>query len=291
MLNLSVVMGSLELGVIYAILGLGIFTSFRVLNAPDLTVDGSFTSGVAVSTVLSSVGLPYVGIVMSIVFGMVAGAITGLLQTKLKIQPILAGILTMTGIYSINLRIMGKKPTISLYGKETIFTLVDNARLLVATIILAICFYLLYFFLKSQLGMSLRATGDNEKMVKSSSINADSMKILGLAIANGLVGLSGGILGQYQNFGDINSGTGIMVIGLASIIIGEALVGKKTVLINMVAAVIGAIIYRFIIAIALQLGLEAIDLKLLSTIIVVTAITIPKLGFKIGEKKIGVVKC
>lgn len=276
--------GAFGLGLIYALLALGIFISFRILDIPDLSVDGTFTLGVAVSVVFAYNGHPFLGILLSIAAGAAAGIVTGVLQTKMKIQPILAGILTMTALYSINLRIMGKKPNISLYGKTTIFNITDLPDILVSGIILIAAMLLLYGFLKTQLGMSLRATGDNEFMVRASSIDSDAMKIMGFAIANALVSLSGGVLAQYQNFADANGGVGMLVIGLASIIIGEAIFGRRSVLNSIISAVLGAIIYRFVLAAALKIGMEAIDLKLFSAIIVAAAIFIPDV-IKLFKKK------
>ena len=276
--------GAFGLGLIYALLALGIFISFRILDIPDLSVDGTFTLGVAVSVVFSYNGHPFLGILLSIAAGAAAGIVTGVLQTKMKIQPILAGILTMTALYSINLRIMGKKPNISLYGKTTVFNITDLPDILVSGIILIAAMLLLYGFLKTQLGMSLRATGDNEFMVRASSIDSDAMKIMGFAIANALVSLSGGVLAQYQNFADANGGVGMLVIGLASIIIGEAIFGRRSVLNSIISAVLGAIIYRFVLAAALKIGMEAIDLKLFSAIIVAAAIFIPDV-IKLFRKK------
>lgn len=281
---MSAFMGAFGLGLIYALLALGIFISFRILDIPDLSVDGTFTLGVAVSVVFAYNGHPFLGILLAIAAGAAAGAVTGVLQTKMNIQPILAGILTMTALYSINLRIMGKKPNISLYGKTTIFNIAKLPDILVSGIILIAAILLLYGFLKTQLGMSLRATGDNEFMVRASSIDSDAMKIMGFAIANALVSLSGGVLAQYQNFADANGGVGMLVIGLASIIIGEAIFGRRSVLNSIISAVLGAIIYRFILSAALKIGMEAIDLKLFSAIIVAAAIFIPDV-IKIFRKK------
>ena len=277
--------GAFGLGLIYALLALGIFISFRILDIPDLSVDGTFTLGVAVSVVFAYNGHPFLGILLSIAAGAAAGIVTGVLQTKMKIQPILAGILTMTALYSINLRIMGKKPNISLYGKTTVFNITDLPDILVSGIILIAAMLLLYGFLKTQLGMSLRATGDNEFMVRASSIDSDAMKIMGFAIANALVSLSGGVLAQYQNFADANGGVGMLVIGLASIIIGEAIFGRRSVLNSIISAVLGAIIYRFVLAAALKIGMEAIDLKLFSAIIVAAAIFIPDVIKLLRKKK------
>ena len=285
-MSLSVIQGALELGLIFAIMSLGIFISFRILNIPDLTIDGTFTLGTSVSAIFAVNGHPVLGVILAMVAGGLAGCVTGFLQTKMKVQPILAGILTMTALYSVNLRVMGQKPNLSLFDKESIFSGLTRlmgeqyANLIMIALILIISLLAIYFFLKTQLGMSLRATGDNEDMVRASSINSDAMKIMGLAIANAFVALAGAILAQYQSFSDVSGGIGMMVIGLASIIVGEAIFGRKSILRSLLAVVVGAVIYRFVLTIALRIGLEAGDLKLFSAILVTIAICIPTLkGF------------
>lgn len=280
-MELSILQGALELGMIYAIMSFGVYISFRILDIPDLSVDGSFITGCAVSAMGAVLGHPFIGLLLAFVAGGLAGSITGLLQTKFKIQPILAGILVMTALYSVNYRIMGDAPNIALFGKDTIFTFFDNylpenyTRLIVIAVILFVLMAFLYRFLKTQIGMCLRATGNNEAMVRASSINSDRMKILGISLANGLVALGGAVLTQYQNFADVNDGIGKLVIGLASIIVGEAFFGKKTVLRSFLAVVTGAILYRYILTAALQLGVNANDQKLLSASIVTLAIILP----------------
>lgn len=289
-MSIAVISGAVELGLIFAILAMGIYISFRILDTPDLTVDGTFTLGVAVSSIFTVNGHPFIGIILSFFAGFLAGATTGLLHTKMKIQPILSGILVMTALYSINMHIMGKKPNISLFDTDTIFTGIRSglnknaANLIVCGIIALIVFGLLYLFLNTQLGMSLRATGDNEAMVRASSIDSDKMKILGLGAANALVALSGAVYAQYSGFGDANGGIGMLVIGLASIIIGELIFGRRSVLHGMLSAMVGAILYRFVLTIALKLGMESIDLKLFSALIVTAATAIPAIKHY-GEKR------
>lgn len=276
----STIIGTITLGLIFTVMSLGIFISFRILNIPDLTIDGSFVTGCAISAICSVNNLPFLGIILGFVGGCLAGCITGLLQTKLKIPNILAGILTMTGLYSINLRIMNDSPNISLFGYDSIFTPLENILkeyndLIILLFIVVLIIVALNFFLKTQLGMSLRATGDNEDMVRASSINTDLMKIIGLALANGIVALSGALFTQQQGFSDIGGGIGMMVIGLASVILGEALIRKDGLIYKFISVVIGACIYRFILAIALQMGLPSGDLKLLSAALVTLAICFP----------------
>ena len=283
-MTLSTLLGSIELGLIFAILSLGLFITFRILDLPDLTVDGSFVTGLAYSAVWSVAKNPLMGIIMGVLGGMLAGIVTGILNTKLKIHAILAGILTMTGLYSINLFVMGDKPSVFFYGEKTIFTPfegkfflagVDIGKLVLLFIIVAVLVTVLKLFLMTQIGLSLRATGDNEAMVRSSSINTDAMKVLGFALCNMLVGLSGAIYAQYNMTATHGVGTGMLVLGLASIIIGETVIGKRGMLRHLIAVVIGAIIYRIMLAIAFSLGLPAIYLKLFSAVIVVLAISIP----------------
>lgn len=283
-MNMIVIIGALELGGIFAIMSLGLYLSYKILNLPDLTVDGSFTLGCAVSAVLTLSGHPYLALCAAFIAGMLAGLVTGLLTTKLKIASLLAGILTMTGLYSINLKIMNDSPNLSLFGSTTIFTPLTNfepySQFLLIIMFVAVIFGVLYYFLKTQLGLALRACGDNEDMVKASSINADLMKILGLSLSNGLVALSGAIYTQHQSFADSQSGTGMMVIGLASIIIGMAFIKKDQIHYQLLAVTIGAFIYRGILTLALQMGIPSTDLKLLSALLVVLALILTKLKIR-----------
>ena len=290
MMTFGALLGSLELGMIYAVLALGVFLSFRTLNMPDLTVDGSIVTGMAVSAIIcAGGGNAFAALAGAFVGGALAGLATGLLHTKLKIQAILAGILVMMASYSVNLRIMGKTPNIPLTKSETIYKIAD--RLLDSTyggiimnlLLLAVIIAALYLFLQTRLGFVFRATGDNEDMVKACGVSCDSMKLMGLAISNGLVGLAGGMLAQNQAFADINSGVGMMVIGLASVILGEVIFGTKTLLRRLIAAALGAVVYRIIMAQALYLGMESTDMKLVSAAIVAIALSLGLLGEK-GSK-------
>lgn len=306
---LTLGLGSLEQGLIYAIMAIGVFVSLRILDIPDLTVDGSFITGAAVSVMITNMqpsnesGLLFaiLSMLLALLAGAVAGMITGILQTKLKVQPLLAGILTMTGLYSINLIIMMEKPTVNINGKTSIFSDAQSfavqllggmdigvaKKLAVIPILLFIVIAVaavLYWFLRTQIGMSIRATGDNVEMVNASSINSDAMKILGLAIANGIVALSGAALAQNQNFADAKAGTGMVVVGIASIIIGETIFGRRSVLNNLISAILGAVVYRVFITIVFQLGLPASYFKLLSAVIVVIAISVPIISEKIVKR-------
>lgn len=285
---------AVELGLIYSLVAAGLFLSYRILNLADLTVDGSFTLGAAASMTLAAVGRPWLGLLWGAVCGAAAGFVTAFLQTKLRVQSILAGILTMTALYSINLRVMGGRASVNIIGQDTAFTPFQNlfgdwGKLLFLAVVLAVV-----LFLNTQVGLSVRATGDNESMVRSSSINVDFTKTLGLVIANALVGLSGGLLGQYQQSVDASMGIGVVVIGLASLIIGEVVVGnllyfllkRRTMLTGVICAVAGAVLYRLIIGLVIQynnapalefLHITASDMKLLSSLIVVIAVAFPAL--------------
>lgn len=276
-----VILGSLELGIIYAILALGVFISFRTLNMPDLTVDGSFTLGAAVSVVMSLSGHPFLGLFLAFLAGGGAGCITALLHTKLEIQPLLAGILTMLALYSINLKVMSGRANIALLNKSTVFSLVENlvsgdyARLILAAVILIVVLILLFLFLNTRLGFVLRATGDNDQMVRSLGVNTDFVILIGLALSNGLVALSGALIAQDQSFVDVGMGIGMVIIGLASVIIGEVVFGTKTLFRRLIAVILGSILYRLIIAFALELGMPPTDLKLVSAVIVALALSTP----------------
>ena len=281
MMTFGALLGSLELGMIYAVLALGVFLSFRTLNMPDLTVDGSIVTGMAISAVIcAGGGHPLLALLGAFAGGCLAGLLTGLLHTRLKIQAILAGILVMMASYSVNLRIMGKTPNIPLTKSETIYKIADRllppqyAGMVLNLILLAVIIAVLYLFLQTRLGFVFRATGDNEDMVKACGVSCDSMKLLGLALSNGLVGLAGGMLAQNQAFADINSGVGMMVIGLASVILGEVIFGTKTLLRRLIAAALGAVVYRILMAQALYLGMETTDMKLVSAAIVAVALSL-----------------
>lgn len=277
-------LGSLQLGLVYGLLGMGLYITFRILNLPDLTAEGSFTFGLAVSAVCTVQGYPILGIFLAIIAGIMAGSVTGLIQTKCGIHPILSGILTMSALYTVNLFIMGSSTNISLIGSNNIFKMVKEvmgvssnlSKIIVALLFTMIFCFILILFFKTNLGLSIRATGDNEDMVKASSINVDVQKIIALGISNGLVALCGGILAQYQGFADINSGTGILVVGLASVIIGEVIGGKRGFEIGIIFSILGSIIYRYIIALATRSHIfPAYALKLVSAIIVLAALSIP----------------
>lgn len=301
---------AVELGLIYGLVAMGLFLSYRVLDLADLTVDGSFTLGAAASIMVTVAGHPWLGLLASVLCGAAAGFVTAFLQTKLKVQSILAGILTMTALYSINLRVMDGKASVNALNLDTAFTLFrelfgDWGKLIFVGIAAIAVLVVLVLFLNTQLGLSIRATGDNEAMVRSSSINGDFTKTLGLMIANAIVALSGGLLAQYQQSADASMGIGVVVIGLASLIIGEVLIGnllsvlfkRGAILGGVVSVLIGAILYRLIIALVIQyntlpllkaLNITTSDMKLLSSLIVVVALSYPVVKEKWkthGQKK------
>ncbi len=292
-MNVQVLFGSIELGMIYAIMALGVFISFRTLNMPDLTVDGSFVLGAAVSAVMCTSGHPQAALGIAFLAGCIAGSCTALLHTKLKIQPLLAGILVMLGLWSVNLRVMAGKANIPLINKTTVFNLLDGtaletyATMIIPAAIIIILMLLLYYFLKTELGLVIRATGDNEQMVRALGCNTDWTILIGLAVANGLVALSGAMIAQYQSFADITMGTGMVIIGLASVIIGEVLFGIKSLMRRLIAVVLGAMLYRLVIAAAYQLGMSPNDFKLVSALIVALALSMPviKERYQIWKKR------
>ena len=272
---MTLLIGSMELGLIYGILALGVYITFRILNIPDLTVEGSFVLGMAVTAIFTVGGDPVLGLAAAMLAGALAGACTGLLQTKLMINPILSGIIVMTGLYTVNLAVMGGKANMSILGNDTIFTMVGSKTLVALVLAISIAAIIGTFF-RTRVGLAIRGTGDNEEMVRAASIDADRTKCLALAIGNGLVALSGGLIAQYQLFSDVGSGAGIVVIGLASVIIGEVLLGRRGVAYGLFTAVGGSIIYRVIIAFALKVDLfPPYALKLISAVVVMLALSGP----------------
>lgn len=286
-MSLTLLQGTLEQGLIYSLVALGLFLSFRILNIADLTVDGGFTLGCAVSAVATLAGHPFMGLWLALAAGALAGLVTALLQTKLKVQPILAGIITMTALYSINLMIMGNRANLPLLKCETIYSLMNPYlpsgynKLIVISCIICVVMIMLYVFLKSGTGLAVRATGDNPDLVRSSSINPSLTITIGLCLANAMVALSGAMLAQYQLFSEITTGTGMVVIGLASLIMGEAIIGRGGMLRCLLGTLIGSIIYRLIIAFAITTSLAASNLKLISAVIVAISISWPAIKEKI----------
>lgn len=274
---------ALELGFMYAMVSMALFLSYRVLDIADLTTDGSFVLGAAVSVTLAAAGHPFLALLAALLAGACAGFVTAFLQTKLGVPSILAGIITNTGLYTANLMAMGWKSNASLLKQDTIFTLFkatgiggDWYELIVSGVIALLAAAAMVFFLNTRLGLSIRATGDNRDMVRASSINPNLTVSVGLCVANAFTALAGAVVAQSQKSADINGGTGIVVVGLACLIIGETIVGRGGMTRGMIAVIAGSIIYRFIYAVALKTKIVPIDcLKALTALIVALAIAAP----------------
>jgi putative ABC transport system permease protein len=274
---------ALELGFMYALVAMALFLSYRILDVADLTTDGCFVLGAAVSVTLAASGHPILAIPAAMIAGACAGFVTAFLQTRLGVPSILAGIVTNIGLYTINLMVMGWKSNVSLLKSETVFTMLrslglfgDWYELVLAASITIVAGVLLRLFLDTRLGLSIRATGDNRDMVRASSVDPTFTITVGLCMSNALTALSGAIVGQYQKTVDINGGTGIVVIGLACLIIGETVLGRKTITKGVIAVMVGSIIYRFIYAIVFYTKVVPVDcLKLLTAIVVALAIAAP----------------
>ena len=283
MISTAVIMSALELGCIYALVALALFLSFRILNIADMTTDGAFTLGCAVSATIAVAGHPLLALPAAMAAGACAGFITAFLQTKLKIPSILAGIITNTGLYTVNLAVMGFSSNVSMVKADTMFSLVKPYlgsfyKLIPAAVLTVAVGILLTQFLKTRLGLSIRATGDNPDMVRASSLNPAFTITVGLCVSNALTALSGAMVGQYQKTVDINSGTGIVVIGLACLIIGETVLGRRTVARGILAVLIGSVIYRFIYAVVFYTKIVPVEcLKLLTAVIVALAIAAPSI--------------
>ena len=279
-----IILSALELGFVYSLVALALFLSFRILNIADMTTDGTFTLGCAVSATMAVAGHPILALPAAMIAGAAAGSITALLQTKFKVPSILAGIITNTGLYTVNLAVMGFSANVNLMRTDTIFTLLDGVPKLVVTAVIAlVACGALILFLNTRMGLSIRATGDNADMVRASSINTSFTITLGLCLANALTALSGAVIAQYQKTADINLGTGMVIVGLASLIIGETLLRKNSIWVKALGAILGSIIYRLMIAGALRLNLPSESLKLVSAVIVAAAIALPNL--KKGGKR------
>ena len=284
---------SLYEGLVFGFVAIGVYLTFRVLGFPDLTVDGSFTLGAAVTAVLIVSGVnPFLATLAALGVGLCAGLATSLLNTKLRIPALLAGILVMVALYSINLRIMGGA-NVSLLREVTIFDQVSEflgvgtrivRSLIVAGGLAVIVFFILNWFLRTEIGLALRATGDNEQMVRGFGVNTDMTTILGVSISNGLVALGGAVVAQGQGFADVGMGIGMIVMGLASVIIGEALFRPKGVARLLLAVLGGTFIYRLVISIALRLGMAPGDLKLVTAILVIIALAVPYLQKKVQRE-------
>lgn len=283
LLNITTI--TFEQGLAYALLALAVYLSFRTLNFPDLTVDGSFPLGGAVAAVLmDGGGDPFVATLAAVGAGLAAGTFTGLLNTKLKINALLSGILTMIGLYSINLAIMGRS-NISLLRIDTVFDKVANVFgiststtlvILSLAVLVTLIVIILARFLHTNMGLAIRATGDNSQMIRGLGVDTDKTKIIGLSLSNGLVALSGALVAQDQGFTDVGMGIGMIIIGLASVIIGESLFRPKTVTWTLVSVAGGSIVYRLFVAVALRLGMAPGMLKLVTALLVIAVLAAPR---------------
>ena len=286
--------GALELGLIYGVMALGVYLTFKVLNFPDLTVDGSFTTGAAVAAAMITNGQsPVLATLAGAGAGLVAGAVTGVLHTKGGIDGLLAGILTMIALWTINLRIMGTAKegaavaaNLPLLRAETAFTPLRDADLMgtwgsigIIAVAVLLLKFLVDWFLSTNLGLSIQATGDNGPMIRSLGVNTDNTTMLTLALSNGFVALCGALIAQYQGFSDISMGIGLILVGLASVILGQAIFGQRFIWLASLAVVLGAVLYRLIIFLALRAGLDTNDMKLTTALLVVIALLLPRWGF------------
>ena len=285
---------ALAQGTLWGIMAMGVYITFRILNIADLSCDGTFALGGCISAIFITKGVdPFLTLLIAFVAGMAAGWVTGILHTKLMIPAILAGILTMIALWSVNIRVMGG-PNVSLLGEDTIFTKVMEifgfnqtlSTLLVGILIGVIVIAALYWFFGTEIGCALRATGDNEYMVRALGGNTDTSKVLGLVISNGLISVSGALVAQNQGYGDVKMGTGSIVIGLASIVIGEVVFGKRFNFAYILFSLIGgSIIYRMVISLVLHFGLSTDDMKLFTAIVVALALGIPALKVKYLQRR------
>ena len=290
MFTVATVLNALELGFIYALVAMALFLIFRVLNIADMTTDGAFTLGCAVACQVALTGHPILALFAAMAAGVCSGFVTAFLQTRLGVESIMAGIIVNTGLYTINLAVMGFSSTMSLVKTDTVFSLAKGSlsflggwyKLAIALAMILLAGAAMLGFLGTRLGLSIRATGDNAAMVRASSINPAFTITVGLCISGALCALSGGLLAQYQKSCDINVGTGMVTIALASLIIGETLLGKRTMLRRIIGVVFGSCLYRFIVAVALRFNVPAAAMKLVSAIIVAIAISMPAIKEKIA---------
>ena len=306
---MTLLIGAWTIGLILSLLAIGVYVSFRIFDFPDITADGSITLGASVAAILLVSGVnPFVATVVAGLAGMVAGAVTGVLYAKFGIHKLLAGILVMTALYSVNLHVMGKSnvPLLaqttlatyagtagtSLLGTDTFLlwgwevTSRDASVLLAALLLTAAVAGLIYMFFRTNLGTAMRCTGDNDQMIRALGVSDGNMTVLGLAVSNGLIALSGALLAQYQGFADVQMGIGMVVWGLASVIIGEALVHSTQLGITIVGAIMGSVLFRLLVAIALRWGLNPNDLKLITALFVFAALILPNMLAKLQTMKV-----
>ena len=293
---LSAMEGAVSQGILWGLMTLGVYFTFRILNVADMTVDGSFATGGAITAVLICKGMnPVLTLIFVFITGTICGFVTGFMNTKLKINILLASILTQIALYSINIRIMGKANT-PLLGNPTMMSQLKSlfdgkittttCSLIIGLVVIAIVIAICYWFFGTEYGSAIRATGSNENMVRAMGVNTDTTKIVGLMLSNGLVALSGAFVAQSQGYADVGLGTGTIVIGLASIIIGEVIFGSHFGFwYTLISVVFGSIVYRIVIAVVLQLGLKSTDLKLLTALIVAISLSVPVFKSKIDKRR------
>jgi len=295
LISMNIVQTALEVGLIYGLVALALFVSFSILNIADLSTDGCFTLGCAVSAVMTIAGHPILGLVCAIGSGILSGFVTAFLQTRLGVESILAGIIVNTGLYTVNLAVMGFSSNVSIFGTDTVFTLVRDLMgdspwskvILAAVVVIGVCLLLIRFF-GTTLGLSIRATGDSPDMVSASSINPKFTITVGLCLSSALTALAGALIGQYNKTCDVNLGTGMVTIALASLIIGQVFAGKKGGITRRIfCVVLGSLVYRFIIALAIRVNISTEYFKLVSALIVAVAIAIPRVReqFKLVHAK------
>lgn len=281
-------------GLLWTVMALGVYITFRVLDIADLTVEGSFPLGAATAATMMVAGYgPGVSFLAAFLAGTLAGVITGLLHTKMKIPALLAGILTMIALYSVNLRVMGKA-NLSLLGVDTAFKLAKSAlgmnaaqtTLVVGLVVTVAVGVFLYWFFGTEIGAAIRATGFNQQMIRAQGINTDHTIILGLLLSNGLVAVSGALVAQSNGFADVGMGTGTIVIGLASVIIGEVLFGTRSFKNCLISVVLGSVVYRIVIAAVLAMGMPPNDLKLFTSVLVAIALSLPLIKAKLNSRKV-----
>lgn len=297
----DMILSAVSLGLIYGPMALGVFIAFRILNTPDLTIDGSFVFGMTVCAMVTVAGHPFLGILAGVGAGMIAGLVTGFLQTTLGIHAILSGVLTMTALYTVNYAVLGgqsnrylQSMVINEAGVEVpqasptlfkLFTFTESSaasELILSALVVAVVMLLLAVFFKTRPGMALRAIGDNEEMVRSSSINADLTRTFGIMLANGLVAFSGALLTHQQRYADLGNGSGMLVVGLASVIIGQALFGRHSVSLSILSAVTGSVLYRLILQGAYQFDMPSYMVKLLSAVIVTLSLVLPQVRTRLN---------
>jgi putative ABC transport system permease protein len=298
-LTAGIVRTALEVGLIYGLVALSLFISFSILNICDLSTDGCYTLGCAASAVVTIAGHPFLGIFAAMAAGVCSGFVTALLQTKFGVESILAGIIVNTGLYTINLAVMGFSSNVSIFGTDTMFSLwkglsdakawTDWSTLILLLLVVGIGIFVIHWFLGTTLGLSIRATGDSPAMVRASSINPSFTITVGLCVSNAFTGLAGALIGQYNKTCDINLGTGMVTVALASLVIGESLSGKRGMMKRLIFVVLGSCLYRFVISIALRLNVPTEAFKLVSAVIVAIAIASPRakelISFRVKQRE------